>query len=251
MKNLIAGNWKMNGDIAALAEIMSVDERLTDAICSRCDIVVCPPATLLWAACATAASGRMAIGAQDCHAQTAGAFTGDLAAPMLAEAGAEYIIVGHSERRDQHGETDAAVAAKARAAIEAGTVPIICVGESRDVREHGDAIAVVSEQTLASLPDNPEDAAIVIAYEPIWAIGTGLVPDNRDISQMHDALRALLVDKLGDKGANVRILYGGSMKPDNAAEILAIENVNGGLIGGASLKADSFFAIIEAALEQG
>jgi triosephosphate isomerase len=193
------------------------------------------------------APGGIVIGAQDCHPAASGAHTGDLSAPMLADAGALMVIVGHSERRTDHGETDDLVRAKAVAALGAGLTPIICVGETRAERESGEADSVVSRQLAASVPDQAADADIVIAYEPVWAIGTGLTPTSADIAEMHKSLRDQLVERFGPKGATIPLLYGGSLKPANAREILAIENVNGGLVGGASLLADDFFAIISAA----
>lgn len=247
MRRLIAGNWKMNGTIASLSEIVKLDEMVTTDIARGCDVLICPPATLLRPAKSSAPAGRIAIGAQDCHAEKSGAFTGDLSAEMLVEAGARYIIVGHSERRAAHGETDADVCAKAEAAIGAGAVAIICVGESKGQRESGEALDVVEAQIRGSVPEDGDISKLVIAYEPVWAIGTGLTPKNEDIAEMHAAIRAQLMALFGDKASQIRILYGGSMKPDNAADILGIANVDGGLIGGASLKAESFFAIIAAA----
>ena len=188
-----------------------------------------------------------ATGGQDCHASPSGAHTGDISALMLKDAGAQFAIVGHSERRADHGETDAQVREKAQAAIAAGLTPIICVGETRVEREAGQAETVVATQLAGSVPDAAAANEVVIAYEPVWAIGTGLTPTNADIAQMHDGIRKLLVERFGGRGETIRILYGGSLKPANAKEILAVENVNGGLVGGASLLANDFFAIISAA----
>jgi triosephosphate isomerase len=242
---LIAGNWKMNGVRASLLEV----EKLAGMLATsqpRCTVALCPPATLIAAMNRVAAPAGIVVGAQDCHAKAAGAHTGDLSAPMLADAGATMVIVGHSERRSDHGETDETVRLKAVAALAAGLTPIICVGETRAIRESGDAEAFVGRQLAASVPNQAADEEIVVAYEPVWAIGTGLTPTSQDIERMHKSLRAQLVERFGERGIGVRLLYGGSLKPANAAEILAISEVNGGLIGGASLLADDFFAIISA-----
>jgi triosephosphate isomerase len=194
-----------------------------------------------------AAPAGIVVGAQDCHPAPSGAHTGDLSAPMLADAGAQLVIVGHSERRADHGETDDLVRLKAIAALGAGLTPIICIGESRAEREAGQADAVCTRQLAASVPDEAADDDVVIAYEPVWAIGTGLTPTSADIAEMHKSLRDQLVKRFGARGATIRLLYGGSLKPANAAEILAIAHVNGGLVGGASHLADDFAAIISAA----
>ncbi|WP_421791547.1 triose-phosphate isomerase [Hyphobacterium sp.] len=232
---LIAGNWKMNG----LSRSLAFFDALQPPVATRpdLDVLVCPPATLLAAAAAKA--GPVHIGAQDCHSHESGAHTGDISAAMIKDAGAAYVIVGHSERRADHGETSETVKAKAVAAQMAGLVPIICVGETKNERDAGKARSVVGEQLDASLPD---EAPYVVAYEPVWAIGTGLTASTDDIADMHAFIRLQL--KAGD---GIQILYGGSMKPANASAILALEDVDGGLIGGASLKADDFTAIIQAA----
>jgi triosephosphate isomerase len=239
-RKLIAGNWKMNGTLLSLAQISEMKKGYDAALRARLDLLVCPPATLLHAASVICVGSGIATGAQDCHAKASGAFTGDLSAAMLADAGATAIIVGHSERRTLHGETDADVAAKAAAATAERLMPVICVGETRAEREAGKAGAVVRRQVKRSIPDNADPARLVIAYEPVWAIGTGLTPTSADIVDMHAFIRARVRD-------GVRILYGGSVKPSNAEEILSISNVNGALVGGASLKADDFFAIIQVA----
>ena len=244
---LIAGNWKMNGVRASLVEVEKLASRLTAGPAPRCTVAICPPATLLGAMNATAAPAGIVLGGQDCHPAASGAHTGDLAAPMLADAGAQLVIVGHSERRQNHGETDDLVRKKAMAALKAGLTPIICIGETRAEREAGHASHVCTTQLLASVPDEAADDDVVIAYEPVWAIGTGLTPTSADIADMHKNLRDQLVSRFGERGAAIRILYGGSMKPGNCKEILAIANVNGGLVGGASLLADDFAAIIWAA----
>ena len=212
---------------------------------SGCDIVICPPAPLLFRASELCADTAIAIGAQDCHTAAKGAYTGDISAAMVADTGAKYVIVGHSERRADHGESDSVVRAQAEAALRVGATPIICVGESLAQRQAGETLAVIEAQLNGSLPTG--DAEIVVAYEPIWAIGTGEVASVEQINEVHNAIRAYL-SKASSAGASTPILYGGSMKPGNAAEILAIENVNGGLIGGASLKAEDFMAIYAAAV---
>jgi triosephosphate isomerase len=243
---LIAGNWKMNGTSASIGEVRRLAERLAGGERPRCTVLICPPATLLAQLNAEAAPSGIVTGGQDCHPAMNGAHTGDISAQMLADAGAQYVIVGHSERRADHGETDETVRLKAMAAIAAGLIPIICVGESEAQRRAGEAEAVVSAQLANSVPENLGQLGVVIAYEPVWAIGTGLTPTVEDIAQMHGTLRRLLTERFGEAGSSTRILYGGSMKPANAREILRIENVDGGLVGGASLLANDFHAIISA-----
>jgi triosephosphate isomerase (TIM) len=244
---LIAGNWKMNGVRASLIEVEKLASRLTAGEAPRCTVAICPPATLINVMNLVAAPAGIVLGGQDCSPAASGPHTGDLAASMLADAGAQLVIVGHSERRADHGETDDLVRQKAIAALAAGLTPIICIGESRAHREAGQADAVCSVQLTASVPDEAADDEIVIAYEPVWAIGTGLTPTSADIAAMHKSLRNQLVGRFGARGETIRLLYGGSLKPANAAEILAIPDVNGGLVGGASLLADEFAAIIWAA----
>lgn len=241
---LVVGNWKMNGTSAALAEVTKLGELLAAGEPPRCSIVICPPATLVAQLTAQGAPAGIVSGGQDCHMAQNGAFTGDISATMLADAGAQYVILGHSERRTGHGETDALVQQKALAALSAGLVPIICVGETEAERDAGTALEVVTGQLAASVPDSW--TSVVIAYEPVWAIGTGRVPSAQDIADMHGAIRTQLTQRFGQKGESVRILYGGSMKPNNARDILRIENVNGGLVGGASLLANDFYTIISA-----
>lgn len=243
---LIAGNWKMNGTTASLAEVQKLAALLANGGGPRGTVVICPPATLLERFNELAAPAGIVSGGQDCHAAASGAHTGDVSAQMLADAGAQYVIVGHSERRTNHGETDALVQQKALAAHAAGLVPIICVGETEAERDAGNAAAVVIGQLEGSVPDDWSGHDIVIAYEPVWAIGTGRTPTSGDIAEMHNAIRDQLGSRFGERGAAVRILYGGSMKPSNASEILRIANVNGGLVGGASLLANDFHAIISA-----
>jgi len=236
---LVAGNWKMNGlttSVGQLEKIISGAERLQNA-----DLMVCPPATLVANFAAVARGTRVAIGAQDCHAQASGAFTGDISAEMLKDAGAVAVIVGHSERRKYHGETDAAVRAKALAAHRAGLIAIVCVGETRNERDAGRARTVVGTQLDGSLPDHAAD--LLIAYEPVWAIGTGLTPTPADAAAMHRFIRERLDGRYGGAGEGIRVLYGGSVNPGNSAELLAVANVDGTLVGGASLKADEFLAI--------
>ena len=235
---LVAGNWKMNGTAADLAEAAAIAAGAGGGV----DVALCLPATLIERA-ARALPG-LAIGAQDVHAAGSGAHTGDISAAMLKDAGASLTIVGHSERREAHGETDAVVRAKAESALAAGLKVILCIGESLEVREAGQAIATVSRQLDESLPGEPVEA---IAYEPIWAIGTGKVPSIEDIAAMHAALRQRLVAAYGEAGRTVRILYGGSVKASNAAEIFAIRDVDGALVGGASLTAADFLPIVAAA----
>jgi triosephosphate isomerase len=242
---LIAGNWKMNGVGGSLAEIETLMASLAGA--PDVDVAVCPPATLVYRAAQAAAGSPVKIGGQDCHANSKGAHTGDIAAEMLADAGAGMVIVGHSERRADHGESDATVRAKAEAAWRAGLVAILCVGETEAERRGGKALDVVTTQLAGSVPEGATAANLVIAYEPVWAIGTGLTPTGDDIAEMHAHVRAELTRRFPREAAMIRILYGGSVKPDNAAEIFAVDGVNGALVGGASLKAADFLAIIAAA----
>jgi triosephosphate isomerase len=244
MRQLIAGNWKMNGTSGSLAEIESVCEMVA-AKPPGCDVLICPPATLI-AQAAWKAKGRITIGGQNCHAEISGAFTGDISAEMLKDAGASAVIVGHSERRQYHGETDAIVGAKARAAWRAGLTAIICIGETEQQRIDGHALNTCGRQVNDSVPDGATATSTVVAYEPIWAIGTGRTPTVAEIAEVHDHIRSCLTKRFGTAGNSIRILYGGSMKPANAAEILTIANVGGGLIGGASLKASDFSAIFNA-----
>ncbi|CAH1662531.1 Triosephosphate isomerase [Hyphomicrobiales bacterium] len=245
LRHLVAGNWKMNGLRASTDVLDAVIKGHDAGLAARADLMVCPPATLLAAFAARADGSSVAIGGQDCHAEPSGAFTGDIAAEMIADAGGSAVIVGHSERRTLHGESDADVRAKAEAAWRAGILPIVCVGETREERDGGNALAVVARQIAGSLPDTlPGD--VVVAYEPVWAIGTGLTPTSADVAEMHGAIRRQLVERYGEAGGAVRLLYGGSVKPANAAELMAVAHVNGALVGGASLVADDFLAIARA-----
>ena len=236
---LVAGNWKMNGLAASLGQLDAMIAGARDL--PKVDLMVCPPATLIASFAAAARGTPVLIGGQDCHALASGAYTGDIAAEMLKDAGASAVIVGHSERRHYHHETDADVRAKAEAARCAGLTPIVCVGETRPQREAGHALDVVAAQLRGSLPDGAAD--FVIAYEPVWAIGTGLTPTPTDVAEMHRSIREHLVSRYGPAGQGSRILYGGSVNPKNASELLAVANVDGALVGGASLKADDFLAI--------
>jgi len=245
MRPLIAGNWKMNGLTASLAEVEKV-AAIAAAERPMADILICPPATLI-ARAAQIAAGRIAIGGQDCHAEISGAFTGDISAEMLKDAGASAVIVGHSERRQFHGESDATVAAKARAAYRAGLLAIVCIGESEAQRESGRAFEICGAQLAGSVPEQATAENTAIAYEPIWAIGSGRTATSADIAQMHAHIRERLTDRFGAAAAAMRILYGGSVKPSNAGEILGVPEVGGALVGGASLKASDFRAIFTSA----
>ena len=245
-RTLIAGNWKMNGLRASLDEIAVIAGGVTPAK-AGVEALICVPATLLPLAADKAKGTALAIGGETCHSADKGAHTGDVSAPMLADAGATHVIVGHSERRADHGETSAIVAAQAAAAHRAGLTPIVCVGETEAERNSGRALDVVVSMLRASLPEGIPAADLAIAYEPVWAIGTGNVATVEAVDEMHTALRASLADLFGADADLIPILYGGSMKPDNAAALLAVKDVNGGLIGGASLKAADFLAIYGAA----
>jgi triosephosphate isomerase (TIM) len=243
IRPLIAGNWKMNGLQASLAEFEAMLKGAPD-VAGKADLLVCPPATLI-AAFAKKAQGASAfgLGAQDCHPMASGAHTGDISAEMLADAGAKAVIVGHSERRADHGESDALVRQKAEAAWRAGLVAIVCIGETRAERDAGKMLDICGAQLAGSLPVGSTATNLVVAYEPVWAIGTGLTPTSQDIEQVHRFIRNSLVSRFGREGVRIRILYGGSVKPANAAELMGIAEVNGALVGGASLKAADFLAI--------
>jgi triosephosphate isomerase len=240
---LIAGNWKMNGLIGSLDEARAVAAGVGT---QKARVAICPPATLIGPMSQAIAGSAVLVGGQDCHWEVSGAFTGDLAAQMLAEAGARLVILGHSERRAAYGETDERVASKVRAAVRAGLEPIVCVGETLDQRKAGDALGVVTGQVRGSLPRELDRKAYSVAYEPVWAIGTGLTPTTPEIEEMHAAVRATLRELFGADGDTPAILYGGSVKPGNAAEILHAAEVGGALVGGASLKAADFLGIINA-----
>jgi triosephosphate isomerase (TIM) len=247
IRPLIAGNWKMNGLKAAAIEARSIMEAIAppgDA--PPCDLLLCPPATLIMAFAQMAKGSPLMIGAQDCHGMISGAHTGDISAEMIADAGGTAIIVGHSERRQDHGETNLVVMGKASAAIRAGLTAIVCVGESEVDRQSGRTIDVVAGQLAGSIPDSATPSNLVIAYEPIWAIGTGRIPTVAEVADVHGSIRNAMIARYGDGGESVRLLYGGSVKPSNAAELLAVPNVNGALVGGASLKAEDFLGIARA-----
>lgn len=245
---LVAGNWKMNGLRRASSELVAMIEGAEDDLTAKVDLLICPPATLLLPFASEAAGSRLVIGGQDCHTAASGAHTGDISAEMLADVGAKAVILGHSERRADHGETDALVRAKVEAAWRARLLAVVCVGETRAQREAGEAVSVVAAQVRGSVPDVSAAENLVIAYEPVWAIGTGLVPTVADVEEMHAAIRATLAERMGEGAQKVRILYGGSVKPDNAASLLKARDVDGALVGGASLKAADFLAIARAAI---
>lgn len=243
-RKLAAGNWKMNGTGAALAELSALARTIGTP---GCDVLICPPATLLHRAAQTAQGSAIAIGGQDCHTAQNGAHTGDISAAMLADAGASHVILGHSERRADHGEIDAQVRIKAQAAISAGLIAIVCVGETLAQRDAGDTLDVIGTQLAGSVPDAVTGATLVIAYEPVWAIGTGKVPTLEQIGEVHGFMRAQLTNRFGmQTGGAVRLLYGGSVKPANAGDIFAVGDVDGALVGGASLKAADFAPIVAA-----
>ncbi|WP_176559668.1 triose-phosphate isomerase [Teichococcus rhizosphaerae] len=243
MRPLIAGNWKMHG---TLAEATALAAGVAAGAAGKAELLVCPPFPHLVPVGEALRGKAVALGAQDCHAAAKGAHTGDVAAPMLKDLGAAYVILGHSERRADHGESDAAVKAKAGAALAAGLVPVVCVGESEAQRVSGEAEAVVAGQLAGSLPEGFAAAGGVVAYEPVWAIGTGRTPTEADIAAMHARIRAELEKAFGEAGRTLRILYGGSVKPGNAKGILALAHVDGALVGGASLKAEDFLGIAAA-----
>lgn len=240
---LVAGNWKMNGLRAGLGEVQAICAAVASGGAGAAEIVLCPPATLLMAAAKACEGSFVGLGGQDCHGKESGAFTGDISAEMLKDAGASYVILGHSERRTHHNEGNEVVRAKATAALRAGLVAIICLGETRTEREAAAALTVVGAQLAGSVPENASPDRIVIAYEPVWAIGTGLTPTPGDVAEMHQYIRGRASRFWPDQGERLRILYGGSVKPSNAAELLGIENVDGALVGGASLSASDFMAI--------
>lgn len=242
---LIAGNWKMNGLKSSAAEIGKMAQGIGD-LWRRADLLLCVPATLMLTASAVLLGSKMKVGGQDCHPAASGAHTGDISAEMLADAGAGAVIVGHSERRADHGESSEQVRAKAEAAWRAGLVAIVCVGETAADRDAGRTLAVVGDQLAGSLPDGATAASLVVAYEPVWAIGTGRTPTVENVAEVHAFIRSKLKERFNGESAGVRILYGGSVKPDNAAELLAVAEVDGALVGGASLKAEDFLAIAAA-----
>ncbi|HVY32900.1 MAG TPA: triose-phosphate isomerase [Caulobacteraceae bacterium] len=246
IRPLIVGNWKMFGLNSALGEAVTVAQSLAQTP-AKARIGLCMPATLIERAARALAGSAVIVGGQDNHPESHGAFTGDISAEMLADAGARMVILGHSERRAGHGESNELVALKTQAALRAGLEPIICVGETLAERQAGQTLEIISSQTRASLPDVAQGRVIALAYEPVWAIGSGLTPTPEQIEEAHVALRAALVERLGDMGKRAPVLYGGSVKPANAAEILAVREVGGALVGGASLKAEDFLPIVRAA----
>jgi len=243
-QKLAAGNWKMNGLAENLREITTLMSELGKDLDT--EVLICPPATLLHRAVQSAQESQVQIGAQDCHAESNGAYTGDISARMVAEAGGSHVIVGHSERRTLHGETDTAVRAKAEAALAAGLHAIICIGETEAERDAGTTLERLATQLAGSCPETATPQTVTIAYEPVWAIGTGRTPSQAQIIEVHDSLRARLAQRFGSAGAEMRLLYGGSVKASNAATIFAAQNVDGALVGGASLKAQDFIPIVNA-----
>jgi triosephosphate isomerase len=246
MKKLAAGNWKMNGTLADLAQAQQLMALHPSA---GCEIVLCPPSTLLAPMAAATKGTPLLLGGQDCHHSPSGAHTGDISAQMLVDAGARYVILGHSERRADHGEADALIAQKVQSAWRAALIAIVCVGETEAQRDADTTLDIIAGQLAKSVPDNATSANVVIAYEPVWAIGTGRTPSLTQIAQVHDHIRALLTSRFGVDASQMRLLYGGSVKPNNAVEIFAVSNVDGALVGGASLKAQDFAAIVSALSE--
>lgn len=242
-QKIAAGNWKMNGSGADLVEVESL---AGSHAAPGCKVVICPPATLLSRMAERVSGAEISLGGQDCHSAAKGAHTGDIAAGMLRDAGATHVILGHSERRTDHVETNETVRAKTEAALSEALTPIICIGETLEQREAGETLALMSEQLTGSVPAGADGAQIVIAYEPVWAIGTGKVATVEQIAEVHDHIRAHLTQRLGASADMTPILYGGSVKPGNAAEIFATSNVDGALVGGASLTASDFGAIVDA-----
>ncbi|MEM5495112.1 triose-phosphate isomerase [Hoeflea sp. AS16] len=246
IRPLVAGNWKMNGTRENLAELKAMAEGLGPDLTDKIDALICPPATLLYVGTAVAEHTPLSIGAQDCHEKQSGAYTGDISAAMIADCLGTHVLVGHSERRTLHGESNETVRAKAEAAKAAGLTRIICIGETEAERKAGDTLKVLGQQLAGSVPDGATAVDTVIAYEPVWAIGTGLTPTVADVSEAHAFIRAEMQNRFAGEGAHMRLLYGGSVKPDNAAELLGVPHVDGALIGGASLKAADFLAICKA-----
>lgn len=245
IRPLVAGNWKMNGLRADLGQIQAV-AREAAGLADLLDVVICPPATLLYVATALAEDTPLEIGAQDCHPDPSGAHTGDVSTEMIADCLASYVIVGHSERRADHGESDGAVRAKAAAAWRAGLKAIVCIGETGEERKGGRTLEVVGGQLAGSVPDGATAENTIVAYEPVWAIGTGVTPTAGDVAEVHAFMRERLGQRFGQAGGGTRLLYGGSVKPANAEELMAVENVDGALVGGASLKSADFLAICAA-----
>jgi len=243
VRPLVAGNWKMNGLTASLGEIETMRVAVDEGAAGIAEVLVCPPTTLLAPAARILRGGKLTLGAQDCHPSPSGAFTGDISAEMIKDAGGAYVIVGHSERRGGHGESDELVRAKAVAAMRASLTAIVCVGETHHERRAGRAVEVVTRQLRESLPPAETPHSLVVAYEPVWAIGTGIVPTPAYVAETHAAIRGLLRELYGEGGGRMRILYGGSVRASNARELLGLRNVDGALVGGASLKAADFLGI--------
>ncbi len=243
IKPLVAGNWKMNGQREQLDQLALIARGASNPISEKVDIVVCPPTTLLYVATTFSEDTPLGVGAQDCHAQAGGAHTGDISAEMIKDCMAQYCIVGHSERRTDHGESDSDVYQKTLACWRAGLTAIICIGETEAEYDAGQAEAVLARQLQHSIPDGANERNTIIAYEPVWAIGTGKTPSPEDVGNIHQFLRDAVVERFQGPGERMRILYGGSVKPANAAEMMKVSNVDGALVGGASLKADDFLAI--------
>jgi len=246
VKPLIAGNWKMNGLRRSLNELDAMAQGYDAGMHGKLDLLICVPSTLLFSAAQALSGNSIALGGQDCHTNISGAHTGDISAEMLADCGADFTIVGHSERRTDHAESNETVKIKAEAALAAGLGAIVCIGETQQQREAGETLSVLGDQLTHSLPKGAHSANTIIAYEPVWAIGTGLVPSVEDVSDAHEFLRGKLKEQLASEGETMRILYGGSVKPSNAGELLSAPNVDGALVGGASLKAEDFLGIAKA-----
>ena len=246
IKPLVAGNWKMNGLKASLKEVSAMDTKYDAELRQKVDMLICTPATLISSATEVTVDSYIDIGGEDCHANESGAHTGDVSAEMIKDAGATAVIVGHSERRTDHGESNAVVKAKAESGLRAGLLTIVCIGETESQRKSGETLSVLKDQLDGSMPDDASASTVVVAYEPVWAIGTGLVPSSDDVKEAHAYMRENLSDRFGDEGAKMRLLYGGSVKPSNAVELMGIANVDGALVGGASLKADDFMGICAA-----
>ncbi len=246
VRPLVAGNWKMNGLKNALGEIVAIRQGIETGAACKTQVAVCPPLTLLCSAAERLEGSGIALGGQDCHSEAFGPFTGSVSAEMIKDAGASFVIVGHSERRTAYSETNAIVKAKAEAAVRAGLIAIVCVGETGNEREAGEEIAVVSAQVRGSLADSATSENTIVAYEPLWAIGSGMTPTPSDIAAMHASIRTLLKEICNQAGATMRILYGGSVKPENVKDLLGLLNVDGALVGGASLKAADFLAVVRA-----
>lgn len=242
-KKLVAGNWKMNGLAASLPEVHAMVTGAAEM--PGVELAICPPAILAGSVAAALKGSAIGLGGQDCHAEKSGAFTGDISAEMWADVGAKYVIVGHSERRTLHGETDAVVSAKASAVLRAGLTPIICVGESLAERDSGRTLDVIAAQLAGSVPEAAGQTPVVIAYEPVWAIGTGRTPTVAQVAEVHGAIAKAMETRFGEAGKGIRLLYGGSVKPDNAKELMAVDGVDGALVGGASLKAADFLRIAQ------